>query len=76
MLLFMRTIPRTPKRPFTSKVDPGGRGLKPGVDLDNSATLIDLMEGEAGRSACPPPERSRRSRAPNCGVPRPEPLGH
>ncbi len=32
------------KRPYVKLTTVGGEGLMPGVDLDNSAALLDLME--------------------------------
>lgn len=36
---------RRPERPIPALPTFGGGGLLPGVDLDDSAALLDLMEG-------------------------------
>jgi hypothetical protein len=36
---------KTPKTKKTRLITDGGRGLRPGVCLDNNAALLDIMEG-------------------------------
>ena len=40
-------------RSYTRLATSGGRGLRPGIDLDDSAALLDVMDGtpRSGRSA-------------------------
>jgi predicted transcriptional regulator len=38
----------TPKVKKTRLVTDGGRGLQPGVRLDNNAALLEIMEGRSG----------------------------
>jgi len=40
---------QTPRKRIVLPVDKGG-SLRPGVDLDNSAALLDLMEGRGAPS--------------------------
>ena len=37
----------TPKVKKTRLITDGGRGLRPGVCLDNNAALLDIMEGRS-----------------------------
>ena len=39
---------RRPERPRTTLPTFGGEGLRPGVDLDDSTSLLDLMERHRG----------------------------
>ncbi|MEZ5319228.1 MAG: CopG family transcriptional regulator [Vicinamibacterales bacterium] len=41
-----RKTGRRPPRPALTIVD--GRGVRPGVDLDDTAALLDLMDGRRG----------------------------
>jgi hypothetical protein len=42
--------PPSRRRPRTKLTTYRGRGLQPGVDLDDAASLLDLMEGSDGPS--------------------------
>ena len=42
-LAHAKPVPRRPK--VAIPVFRGGKGLQPGVDLNNSAELLDIMEG-------------------------------
>jgi hypothetical protein len=44
--LAARRKPRQQPRPALTVVD--GRGVRPGVDLDDTAALLDLMDGGRG----------------------------